>query len=374
MANGNKRIFISDIHMGDQRSINPYPPHPHPYGWLRDNIQYVAAFLADLPQMPDVSEVIILGDLFDQWVIPDDLDPLAIIEPICAAPANQAIIANLKKLAGSSQIKLTYVPGNHDISNWRGAMEDTGEFIKQTFPGINFISDPNQPTGVYRAGKLAAEHGNMYCLFCAPDTWTDPVNSFLPIGYFVSRIAATVAAATGKPENLQSLTQKHVPEPNCTADSLHNLFQMFAGMDLVKWDEINMTGIHGFPAGFSILKVCERYFCLPENWDKTHPAIDAAVAFYMDACGDLNPAFEKIYVPRSDTNIVIFGHTHKPVMVKKPGPSDPCTAIYANSGTWIDGQTCTYVETEEDPATQRHYVRIKSYPGNNVLNEGYVNL
>jgi hypothetical protein len=31
-----KRIFISDIHMGDDRSMNP----PNPYGWFKDIKQY----------------------------------------------------------------------------------------------------------------------------------------------------------------------------------------------------------------------------------------------------------------------------------------------------------------------------------------------
>jgi len=87
-------------------------------------------------------------------------------------------------------------------------------------------------------------------------------------------------------------------------------------------------------------------------------------------------------------DIVIFGHTHIPAM-NNPAKNTPTSGgdisipgeipsgyIYANSGTWVDKSQygCTFVETEEVPNERRHYVRIKGYPGNNVVNgyEGFV--
>ena len=72
MANRTKRIFISDIHMGDERSIND----PNHYGWFKNNIPVLTQFLDDQLNAPDVKEVIILGDLFDTWVIPVDYSAL----------------------------------------------------------------------------------------------------------------------------------------------------------------------------------------------------------------------------------------------------------------------------------------------------------
>jgi len=71
-SGGNRRIFISDIHMGDQRSM----PGQFPLGWLRENIHYLTDFLDDLLNAQDVIQVVILGDLFDQWVIPTGLSSL----------------------------------------------------------------------------------------------------------------------------------------------------------------------------------------------------------------------------------------------------------------------------------------------------------
>jgi hypothetical protein len=52
----------------------------------------------------------------------------------------------------------------------------------------------------------------------------------------------------------------------------------------------------------------------------------------------------------------------------------PCSCIYANSGTWVDlgKHGCTYVETEETADERRHYVRLKKYPGNACIDEGFV--
>jgi hypothetical protein len=90
----------------------------------------------------------------------------------------------------------------------------------------------------------------------------------------------------------------------------------------------------------------------------------------------------------SNVNIVIFGHTHIPFMDPTYEPDlprdgagytgdDACRHIYANCGTWVDqSKHSTYVETEEVAKERRHYIRIKKYPENEVLNgyEGFVRM
>jgi UDP-2,3-diacylglucosamine pyrophosphatase LpxH len=103
---GSRRIFISDIHMGDERSMKPVAPHSYSYGWLQKNITKLPNFLYDQLHAQDVGQVVILGDLFDQWVIPTDFDPLPRLDDICNNPANQGIIDNLKESARSSRLSL----------------------------------------------------------------------------------------------------------------------------------------------------------------------------------------------------------------------------------------------------------------------------
>lgn len=173
----NKRIFISDIHMGDAMSLQG----PHPYGWFNENIPVLAQFLNDQLNSPAVKEVTILGDLFDAWVIPVGNAPLASFEAICANPANTPVIDQLKALAASPDIKLSYVPGNHDMSMDAAGITATRQFLESQFPGIRFICNSTTPVGCFRVGPLAAEHGDRYCLFNAPDSWT-AAGTFLPLG------------------------------------------------------------------------------------------------------------------------------------------------------------------------------------------------
>lgn len=112
---------------------------------------------------------------------------------------------------------------------------------------------------------------------------------------------------------------------------------------------------------------------------------DMFTSIAEDAGLALGDTFKLAGIAGSDTSIVIFGHTHAPIMNKfylyEPGHGGgymhnvPCRQIYTNSGTWVDDSDkgCTYVETEEVWGEQRHYVRLKSYPGNDCIDEGYVN-
>lgn len=365
----NKKIFISDIHMGDDRSIN------NGYGWLNQNIAIVANFLDELLKSQEVSEVIILGDLFDQWVIPSDIDPLPTLPPIINSGKNEPIISKLKTVAASSQIKLSYVVGNHDPAFCKDNITDWKKVIQEIFPGINYICNDDLPAGVYQSGKLRAEHGNLYCFFCAPDCWTD-LPRFIPLGYFLSRIAASSKIQpTGEPVSYHDLIKKYAPDNLMTVEvDIMNLLREIVNQEKMCFD-FKMNGMPGYPSGIiNIGGVLEKYDKLVFRWN--HPGISLREAFYMDIYGDLSPAFEKIYLPDQDADLVIFGHTHIPVMQKIPGRDGACAKIYANSGTWKDGHTCTYVETELDEEQQRHYVRVKSYPGNQLVKnyEGYVNL
>lgn len=381
-----RRIFISDLHMGDERSMmKPGPAHKYPYVWLQKNTKYLADFLGTLLQAEDVEEVVVLGDLFDQWVVPTDMAPTQLAD-ICNNPANQGVIDNFKALAGSGRIKLTYVPGNHDMGYCRADLAGRKKFFEETFPGIIYICEDDRPAGVYRSGKLAAEHGNMYCMFNAPDTWT-VLDSFLPLGYFEARMVAYKVAVTNHHENYLDILEKLIKEFTIKPDFIEDIF--FATADdagLKKSDQFNMKEISGYPPGVSIKKIGAKYKKLFLNWDKNHKhgSIRSLGALLADA-GDLGHAAQKVYFSRSDTNIVIFGHTHKPTMNKHYLTKEtldskglfeiPCASIYANSGAWTDqAHVCTYVETEEDPKKKRHYVRVKTYPGNECLHEGFVNL
>jgi hypothetical protein len=376
---GTKKIFISDIHMGDARSF----AKTHPYGWFRSNIPNLANFLTEQLSAPEVAEVVILGDLFDEWVIPTDQAPLTSFQAICDNRANSRVIDALRQLAARGT--LTYVPGNHDMTLSTTDVAGTQKFMETVFPGIRYSSDPNLPNGVYRSGKLVAEHGNRYTLFNASDTWTHPP-SFLPLGYFISRLVAYKVSTTGTDEDFHDILRRFVMELKDSLNFVKDLFDAVAqDAGLNKADPINMNGIAGFPG--TVGAIGSLYEQLIEDWKKERQDIDWKIALIGDV-GDLYPAAVHVYFSLfgSGQDIAIFGHTHTADLRKSyileaaPAVQNihldlPCRSIYANCGTWVDSAPhCTYVESQEDAAAGRHYVRVLNYPSKTLLQEGFVKL
>jgi UDP-2,3-diacylglucosamine pyrophosphatase LpxH len=380
--NGTKKVFISDIHMGDDRSFAP----PHPYGWLGSNISNLANFLEEQLNAPDVAEVVVLGDLFDTWVIPTDMDPLNSFDAIYRNPRNSAVIDALKNLAAKGI--LSYVPGNHDMPFSTAGLADIKAFMNKTFPGINYICDPDLPAGVYRSGKLVAEHGNRYCLFNAPDPWTD-APSFLPLGYFISRLVAYKVSKTGTTQDFHDILKNFIVQLLKRPNFVKDLFEAIAEDAELSFDsDIDMKGLTNFSDPTKVGQISTMYGQLIENWKKNdRNKIGWETATIADT-GDLSLAADRVYfsIFGSDQNIVIFGHTHKADLKKSyileaaPDVQNihldlPCRSIYANSGTWVDGAPyCTYVETQEDSAAGRHYVRVLTYPAKTLLQEAFVKL
>lgn len=375
---GTRKIFISDIHLGDERSLQ----QPNPYGWIGSNISNLANFLEEQLNASDLEEVVILGDLFDTWVIPTNLDPLKSYNAIYNNPRNSAVIAALVKLAGKGI--LSYVPGNHDMAFSAADLAETKQFMETFFPGIHYICNPGLPTGVYRSGKLVAEHGNRFCLFNAPDTWTNQPY-FLPLGYFISRLVAYKVSKTGEDENYLIILRKFVTEFLKGPDLIKNIFDAIKDDAHLETDaRINMNGFSDYPS--TVGDIGTFYENLKENWEHNYRDISCISAAENDGFEDLSQAATRAYFPTlgSDTNIIIFGHTHKAdlkndILGTAPGgpeiPADPpFSAIYANCGTWVDKVESTYVETQEDAVKGRHHVRLWTYPGKILKRKASVEL
>lgn len=325
MADRTKRIFISDIHMGDNRSLKD----PNHYGWFKKNIPLLAEFLGELLKAPDVKEVVILGDLFDDWVIPVNIEPLTSFEEICLNPDNKPVIDKLKELAASPDVKLAYVPGNHDMSMDETGISKTRQFLEKMFPGIRYFCSNTVPLGTYNVGALAAEHGDRYCLFNAPDLWSKP-DTFLPLGYFISRIVAYKVAQTGKGQDPRQIFFKFLKQFIHQPDFIEDLMIAIAqDAKLTAQDTITLDNIPNYPKEMAIEAIGKLFKNLPKNWERAPNHINLATAIISD--------LENLYVAASSTyfstfnpaiDIVIFGHTHIPVMVKNlinPADENPAS-------------------------------------------------
>jgi UDP-2,3-diacylglucosamine pyrophosphatase LpxH len=385
MANRTKRIFISDIHMGDARSMSA----PNPYVWFKDNIALLARFLDDQLTAPDVKEVVILGDLFDEWVIPVEYDPITSFDAICSNADNKPVIDKLKALAApDSGIKLAYVPGNHDMAMDVAGISATKQFLEAQFPGIRFFCDNLRPWGVFSVATIAAEHGNRYCLFNAPDMRTRP-GDFLPLGYFISRMVAHKVLTAGQGQDPFAIFIKFLKEFQDRPEFIKDMFISIANdAGLKPRDSIKLTGVPGYTDKMTVNKVGTLFSGLISTWGQEPGNINVPSAIMGDLGSLYYAAASTYFHIGSHINVVIFGHTHGPVLTRShyqtgtmthnggDSPNTPCRTIYANAGTWVDKSKsgCTYVETEDVPGDKRLYVRVKSYPGNAVVAdyEGFI--
>ncbi len=350
-----KRVFLSDLHMNDERSLR-YPDAEHHYGWLTaEEAAAIASFLSYVGNCDDVSEVILLGDVVDTWVCPVNLPPQT-FEGIFTAQQNLGVVKQLNRLI-SSGIKVTYVIGNHDLLL-------TDEILQQYIPGISFICDKDTLLGYYGVGTLRGEHGNKYAMFNAPDA-DNGMPTKLPLGYFISRIAATKVARVK--ENIHAF-----------ADSQHGLLTRDDKMSLPEsvvdlvliYSDVDENDPIIMPDGTAVTakQVKEKYAALYRQWvEKYGPekAFQAALA----ELGLLGYAADELSKEKN-LKVVLFGHTHIEKIEEEPLflPQH----IYANTGTWCESpkHPFSYVETQLDEKNKWQYVRLMNWTNNNPVAVG----
>lgn len=255
-------------------------------------------FLDETAKREDVEEVVVLGDLFDQWIIPDDSAPNIRFDDI--ADNNREV---MQKLSGLPRvgIDVTYVPGNHDLPFSLNDIAARRDFIARVLPGVKYVCDDSAapPRVVCRRGFLAAEHGHMYCLCNAPD-WSEnqqtPLvhKSFLPLGYFVSRPVAYKEATTGKQQSdlriLEGIIEASLRkgggdfiaemDPAKALDSLparasfaRELLTGMASDAGFDWDRpVDIDGLPEYPSNVSLDSLSTDYSVLWSNWEN-HPAV-----------------------------------------------------------------------------------------------------
>ncbi len=385
-----RRIFISDIHMGDERSAKQVAPY-HNYCWFYDQSPssignrpaMLAAFLNKYCIVDtSVKEVVILGDLFDAWVCPSEFDPTDPSHPIpplgqqfvniSSSIQNKAVIAAFQELA--SQGRLKYVPGNHDMLAEKAIME-------QMFPGIDYVTSPDGHA-VYRGDGIWAEHGHWYGLFNAPFPASHDKafnGSLLPLGYFISRIASESALKTGKQFGFTEIFQKwlehiltRVPAAKDGKDHDRNI------VDALLTELLNtmisdyatergalMNGVCGIPGWLDWQEVKDRYATIYSEWENGHANNVGNIDAIRCDAGDLWPAARLVFFQHEDAKIIIFGHTHGCLITSNLEPDSPGTIplsgkkpVYVNSGAWCnDTSPCTFIETEFDAATENHVVQ-----------------
>jgi UDP-2,3-diacylglucosamine pyrophosphatase LpxH len=395
-----KRIFISDIHMGDKRSaINADPPPPYAYGWFtpkegpnHNHPEMLADFLKNYILIDDsVAEVIILGDLFDEWVVPANKNPFEFpgesqFEAIAGAPQNIPAVDMLKKLAEKG--KLTYLTGNHDFL---GTIEPGEDTIKKILPGVKYIG--SQGVGAYKTGDgILAEHGHRFALFNAP--WIKDgkgsglAASWLPFGFYITRLNVQYEAEKGKGYGFFEFIQDAIIKKYTTAFIEGNIrsiakeidkliidtFEVFHADEIFAGqDGIKMDGLNGVPGTVKWAEIEKHFARIYSDWEKMHPDNGSAFHALINNLFKLKSAVEFV-LKNEKPKILLFGHTHHWKFETREYGNGP--QIYANTGAWINKRDCTFIRTEFDHSSKEHSVGVWRYKDEkiNLLEFGAVKI
>jgi len=347
-------VIISDLHLGiDDAFVETFA-----------NKQALTSFLAEVKTSPHISELVITGDLFDGWFLPMEYDLPDTQDEFFdrVAANNQTIVDAINEIINAGEIKVTYVPGNHDILL-------TEADVARILPGINQARDDNQGLGTYVTGKnseIVIEHGHRWNIFCTPDPIsnreiTKNTTSILPPGYFFTRIA-TNSLREGQPQNTtNTFPVVTAPDRNDVSQfGYYVLSRMWQGVMAElpvhesSLDKLIKTNIDGFTEAYAINDLfpyenaegvidVKLYKNMQDTWDERQdingikvkiPYIDALVrAATFDFTDD--QAQNQFFDLDATKRIVVFGHTHVGRVLPRTNLEGEKT-IYANSGTWID--------------------------------------
>ncbi len=351
-------LCISDLHLGANDS----------YAEINRNREALVKFLDQVRTSPNVKELVIAGDLIDEWFIPMNMDTFNgktqrdFVKAV--AINNKPVIDAFNHIIKDGIIKVTYVPGNHDLLI-------NSEDIQSIMPGILEARDV-KGLGAYTPAdfpEIVMEHGHRYNFYCAPDfsnrsiTKTD---SILPPGYIFTRMA-TSSVIQGRPKRDDPLP---VVSKNELGDVQYLYFLYWnvwkglitdlpvkEGLD----EKVINTNIDGFNGFYSISDVLpyqdqdnghidvKLHNGIIEGWDERQtnnlvpvkiPTAEAVLKGAFASHLDDQSAVQYFNNPNSDKRIVVFGHSHEARIITSFNEKQEKN-VYINSGTWIDKNECT---------------------------------
>jgi UDP-2,3-diacylglucosamine pyrophosphatase LpxH len=342
------KLFISDVHLGagrySEESKNT-TRYPYDWDWLSlDETENFMNFIRFVHTGYDrkIEEVVLLGDIFDNWVFPYDLVPPT-MEELFEAEKNKRVIRELNTLA--TKTKVYYIPGNHD-------MHATAAVMKDFFP--DFIYCPKR----YSSDRLIAEHGHRYAMFNAPARFSTNIMG-LPLGYFISRTEATKKAMTNSEgrsyhtyvdDFIEMFGEQTLPQ------SVLEAVIEEAGFD--EEIEYKIKRKNGQVLSKTAIEVKDVYKNIYRDWPTSTVSRPRAVFAELDMLG---PIADKL-CKDGLFKVCIFGHSHKSEIDRDIWFVND--RIYANTGYWC-GSECTFIEAEK--TDDGYDVGIVKWAGNDRI-------
>ena len=338
---------ISDVHCGDQRATDGN------YSWFNKNADALVSFLEFVQTNPKIKELVILGDLFDEWMVPYDLPPFdssvnitnskEYFIAIANSTVNKPIFDKLREISTAGIIDVIYVPGNHD-------MLITQDVIEEVIPNTIWKSDVTGLGKYNPVDKIHMEHGHRYDFFNCPQPLVVE-GHILPPGYFVTRLYAA-GLSNRQPQDYKETGGDAEFITAWTVALGYTMANFSMNPDTINMDSNNilMTGIDNYFSNKSFNETRDVYAANIEDlWQNTQQINEVLVpqsvllAIINGAYLYASAVYEYLldfFAPNAP-KIVVFGHSHKPELKVFPFVND-YTGIYANSGSWLDADQSKY--------------------------------
>jgi UDP-2,3-diacylglucosamine pyrophosphatase LpxH len=359
----NKLFFISDVHIGSNAPTNWYQDAVHgPF--LETALAYIKA------DKESVRELVLLGDLFDQWMDPPEALPPDFQAIIKANPRIFGGLFNGKQVAGALMEVLdalegnvAYLNGNHDMYIAPAdiaALKSPGGYTPRVING--FFYEPEECNS-----RLLCTHGHPYSMFSAPDLVSYPTGfPGLPLGYFVTRLSTLWSARHFTPEQPNIAYMKNGGNPH----GLNFIDKALEGIiDAVVKEKGDLADLM-IDAFQDATNRETRYFLMPDNSKvaipqlltiykglfKQYPQSTGIPAQYflkkdgetrlaaLGECDILNTLDSFARNLAKDYRVVVMGHTHTPIDKYERFICPFRKSLYSNSGF-----NCPSIPDMQDP-------------------------
>jgi len=323
-----KILAISDVHIGDNSPTVWYQQKYHePY--LSALLDHVIANAAD------VRELVILGDFVDFWTYPPERKPPSFTEIAAANPNILGPGGKLSAVLDALDGRVTYVPGNHDMTITQADLDQIGNRRHQ----IRLHTEENYfPLGTDR--RILMAHGHRWTMFNCPDAATRLAP--LPVGHFATRSFCHMLTRKLKPgQTVADLVDQGQPNGVDFAGMLRSLDAIDGTVvELAVTYASNTMGLAMdapivLPSGDTTTLAEARtiYRDLWASWERAGGGgrdgeLEAAKAAAADIDNGTYLAwFAQRAGLQNGADLVVYGHTHEAVRGLKDGFID-----YLNTG------------------------------------------
>ncbi|AKJ00934.1 calcineurin-like phosphoesterase family protein [Archangium gephyra] len=391
MPQKSKIVFFSDIHIGTNAATNWYQRSLHePY--------LLAAFEYLQQQASSIQELVVVGDLVDQWTYEPSRTPPTFAEIAAANPRifggmvdGQRIPGALGAVLTALDGRVTYVGGNHDMSV---TAEDVALIRDEQGRSPHYVRTPlyQPPAG---RGGIVCTHGHIYSLLNAPDFIQNPRNG-IPFAHFITRMAAlwsvqqlakmppgSTAASlpgsgdpTGWPlakdalhQLLEELKLKSLSLSDAVLSSLLELTGQKSDLTFHMLDGTRLTAADVVKAYPSILASYEQ--TASKSKELYGPLAGELALAEVDALNSIVHFAERLG-NQGNHKVVVMGHTHVPVD-EDEHQLFLGDCLYANCGFNCPSEPdmrlqdkrryCTFTEVEIDEAERRFTVSTRYVTG-----------